>query len=311
MKKIVGYLRDYWRAEFHGGVYSVFGIGMAAIIWFNYSYGLFAREVSPYFGQWKQWGIYFVIFGLPYAGVILLENGWKGDWRRLRQPGLWATVAFAMALLSFSMFFHWYRDWAADLFPPALRSYGTTLFWNLKRVLSLLLPLLIYRWWRDRKAHGFYGWRIGGADLRPYFLMLAIVLPGVIWASFQPDFLQAYPSWVPGSLERKSGVSIPGLVAIYELIYGLDYALIELFFRGFLVIGMVKWLGKRAILPMVAVYCILHFGKPAGEAISSIFGGYILGVIALYTRSIWGGIVVHMGLAWMMDLAAGMQLWWR
>ena len=38
---------------------------------------------------------------------------------------------------------------------------------------------------------------------------------------------------------------------------------------------------------MAATYAALHFGKPMGETISSIFGGYILGVIALYNHSNW------------------------
>ena len=68
--------------------------------------------------------------------------------------------------------------------------------------------------------------------------------------------------------------------------------------------GMAQILGKHAVIPMVTIYCFLHFGKPTGEAISSIFGGYILGVIALYTRSIWGGILIHIGVARMMEAAA-------
>jgi membrane protease YdiL (CAAX protease family) len=83
--------------------------------------------------------------------------------------------------------------------------------------------------------------------------------------------------------------------------------LVELAFRGFLVIGMARWLGTRAVLPMAVMYCVLHFGKPMGEAIASFFGGYILGVLALRSRSIWGGVVVHLGLAWMMEFAAYLQ----
>ena len=83
--------------------------------------------------------------------------------------------------------------------------------------------------------------------------------------------------------------------------------LFEFFFRGFLVIGMISLLGRGAVLPMACVYCFLHFGKPMGEAISSIFGGYILGVVAYETRGIWGGVIVHVGIAWLMELAAFTQ----
>jgi membrane protease YdiL (CAAX protease family) len=90
----------------------------------------------------------------------------------------------------------------------------------------------------------------------------------------------------------------------YEIAYGLDFITVELLFRGFLVIGMIKILGRNAIVPMAVIYCMLHFGKPMGEAISSIFGGYILGVVAYETRSVWGGIIVHMGIAWLMEIIA-------
>lgn len=63
--------------------------------------------------------------------------------------------------------------------------------------------------------------------------------------------------------------------------YAWDFVSVELAFRGFLIIGMIKILGKGAVLPMAVTYAFYHFGKPAGETISSVFGGYILGIIAL------------------------------
>jgi hypothetical protein len=88
----------------------------------------------------------------------------------------------------------------------------------------------------------------------------------------------------------------------YELSYGLDFVSIELFFRGFLVIALARYAGQYAILPMAAFYCTIHFGKPLGECISSFFGGLALGVIAWRTRSILGGLIVHLGLAWLMEV---------
>ena len=73
---------------------------------------------------------------------------------------------------------------------------------------------------------------------------------------------------------------------------------------------MMKFLGKGSVYPMVALYCFYHFGKPWGEAASSIIGGYILGVISLYTRSIFGGVLIHIGIAWMMELVAAIQKFW-
>jgi membrane protease YdiL (CAAX protease family) len=93
-----------------------------------------------------------------------------------------------------------------------------------------------------------------------------------------------------------------------RLMYGYDFIPTELLFRGFMIIGMAHLLGRGALLPMVVCYATLHFGKPLGETIGSVFGGYILGVIALRSRSIWGGMFVHIGIAWAMELAAWIQL---
>jgi hypothetical protein len=60
--------------------------------------------------------------------------------------------------------------------------------------------------------------------------------------------------------------------------------------------------GKAAILPMACFYCTIHFGKPLGECISSYFGGMILGIVVYHTRSIFGGLMVHLGIAWLMEI---------
>ena len=90
--------------------------------------------------------------------------------------------------------------------------------------------------------------------------------------------------------------------------YISDFLSTELFFRGLLVIGLSKMLGKNVVLPMVAAYATLHFGKPMGETISSVFGGYILGIIALYSRNIWGGVFIHGGIAFLMEVFAFLRM---
>ena len=102
-------------------------------------------------------------------------------------------------------------------------------------------------------------------------------------------------------------MSETGKTMFFELIYGMDFLSVELLFRGALIIGMTKVLGKEAVLPMVAAYVFIHFGKPAGEAISSFFGGFILGIHSYYKKNIFAGIIIHVGIAWMMEIAAILQ----
>jgi membrane protease YdiL (CAAX protease family) len=133
------------------------------------------------------------------------------------------------------------------------------------------------------------------------------MMPLVFAASFDEGFQNLYPNLQDNPAAAHLNVAYWLLVIIFEFVYALDFVSVELIFRGFLVIGMIKVLGRGAIVPMAVTYAFYHFGKPPGETINSVFGGYILGVIALYTRSILGGIIVHIGIAWMMEFFAYMQ----
>ena len=171
----------------------------------------------------------------------------------------------------------------------------------------LLLLALIYGCWKGALLHGAGPWEAVGLTLRgfnprPYFFLLLLLIPLIVLASTQPDFLRFYPK--VKNLAFLNGYAHPIWFwkLLYELSYGLDFLSIELFFRGFLVIGLARYAGTNAILPMAAFYCTIHFGKPLGECISSFFGGLILGVLAARTRSILGGLMVHLGLAWMMEI---------
>jgi hypothetical protein len=126
------------------------------------------------------------------------------------------------------------------------------------------------------------------------------MVPLIAIAATQNDFQRMYPRMQTIEYLMQPGKGFQKL--LYELSYGSDFFSIELFFRGFLVLAFAKWVGKEAILPMAIFYCTIHFGKPLGECISSYFGGIILGVVSHRTGSILGGFLVHLGIAWLMEL---------
>lgn len=178
-----------------------------------------------------------------------------------------------------------------------------SLFWNKILYWPVLVIIisasLIITWKLFNSNQPFYGMKTKGINWKPYWLMLLIMVPMIALASTQSDFQAVYPK-----MKQLGDIhSIPAWQKLmFELSYGSDFFTIELFFRGFLVIAFAKWAGKDAILPMACFYCTIHFGKPMAECISSFFGGLILGIVAYNTRSIFGGLMVHLGIAWMMEL---------
>ena len=131
--------------------------------------------------------------------------------------------------------------------------------------------------------------------------MLLLMVPLVAAASTQQDFLAVYPKLKNIQFYLEDHNSWWHKL-LFELSYGTDFFSIELFFRGFLILAFMKWAGKESILPMAVFYCTIHFGKPLGECISSYFGGLILGAITYNTQTIFGGLIVHLGIAWLMEI---------
>jgi membrane protease YdiL (CAAX protease family) len=130
-----------------------------------------------------------------------------------------------------------------------------------------------------------------------YALLFALVLPAVLVASTTPAFRQTYPFY------RLANRSYLDLV-LWELLYAAQFLSLEFFFRGFLLHGLRRALGANAIFVMLVPYCMIHYGKPLPETLGAIGAGLILGTLAIRTRSIWGGVLIHVGVATTMDVLA-------
>jgi membrane protease YdiL (CAAX protease family) len=129
--------------------------------------------------------------------------------------------------------------------------------------------------------------------------MYLVMLPCVLYVSFDPSFQRTYPFY-----RLQTGEPLwPRLVA-WEIVYGVQFLALEFFFRGFLVHGTRRRFGAYSILVMTVPYCMVHFDKPLPETLGSIVAGLALGFMSLKTRSIWPGAAVHIAVAWTMDAAA-------
>lgn len=199
--------------------------------------------------------------------------------------------------------------------------------------LSRYSELLGYTWWSGAKLLGFllipilhlrlrgerlrdYGLTWGlrappgdaacGAPVAPprlgrlYVALYLLLLPVLIVASRTTAFQDTYPFY------RQCQRSVLDLLA-WELQYALTFLSVEFFFRGYLLFGLRRALGSHAIFVSMVPYCLLHALKPAAESYGAIFAGVALGVLALRSGSIWFGVLLHVSVAWTMDLLAALQ----
>lgn len=74
----------------------------------------------------------------------------------------------------------------------------------------------------------------------------------------------------------------------------------EFLFRGYMLFGLEKSIGKNAIFVQAIPFVLLHFGKPFLETLFCIPGGFILGYVAYRTRSFLPCFIIHFGIYVMM-----------
>lgn len=130
-----------------------------------------------------------------------------------------------------------------------------------------------------------------------YLLCLAVVVPAVFIVASGPDFGQYYPFY------RRASRSWLDFAA-WEAMYVAQFFGLEVFFRGFWLNGLRRSMGSTAIFAMVVPYCMIHFGKPYLETCGAIVAGIALGSLAMRTKSIYSGFLVHVTIALLMDFLA-------
>ena len=295
MKIIVQYIKEYFY-ETDKRLLGLVSILTALLIFINYHY-----SVDKYIGQLQsflysltiRYIIFLAAFTLPWLFYRIIQHKKYTTNRVFIFLVLLAPAIFSLKIalnvpLHFSDNINWNQYW------------NHIFYWPFRLIIMAVILYLI--WKIVDNDQPFYGITIKNIKWRPYVLMLLIMLPLIAAASTQSDFLAMYPKLkLIGGVYDEAGMNWWHKL-LFELSYGSDFISIELFFRGFLILAFIKWAGKDAILPMACFYCTIHFGKPLGECISSYFGGMILGIVVYNTRSIVGGLMVHLGIAWLMEI---------
>lgn len=160
-----------------------------------------------------------------------------------------------------------------------------------------LVPLLI----------SIFGFRLnlpalglGLGDKRSTIILTLIGIPIMILLAYlsaqNPAFRAEYPL-AKTLLQNQSGISL------YLLLYGAYYIGWEIFFRGFMLLGLKDSLGEvNSVLIQTIPSCLMHIGKPDSEIFASIAAGLIFGWVVIKCRSIWPVFFSHWALGGFLDI---------
>jgi membrane protease YdiL (CAAX protease family) len=229
---------------------------------------------------------------------------------------LFAIVAVVLTLQEYyggSRFFASYiRPWLREVEnaqksnPGGLGYYVDVRYWG---------ELYSYTWWAFTRIVGYTllplaAWKIiyrrdsvldmglrtkglwGHAWI--YAACLVVVIPCVFAVSRSPEFSSYYPFY---KLVSRSWLDL----ILWEALYIAQFFALEVFFRGFMLVPLRKNLGTGAIFAMCVPYVMIHYGKPYLESSVAFIAGVALGSLAMRTRSIYSGFLVHCTVALLMD----------
>ena len=178
----------------------------------------------------------------------------------------------------------------------------THAWWMLWHIVGyVLIPVMVIKWlFKEPVSDYGAGWGDTHLYAKWYVLLAAPIVLFAFLASFREDFVAHYPFY---SLAGRSWFDF----IAWELMYFIQFICLEFFFRGFLLHGTKPSCGVGAIFIMMVPYTMIHFPKPWLEATGAIFFGLLLAILALRSRSIWGGALVHITIAFSMDIFALVQ----
>lgn len=310
MIRLIKSVWKFIKADFSIWEYGLTLLWASGLLLLNYSFQIENDIIERLPTNGLRFGGFFLLYGVAYYGTVIIST-WRGkDYSIFTNKFFWLVSAVGLAIFSSDNGFvlHQYIIRWIDP-PPPIHGLIYSLLSNGTGFITIAIPLFIANHLLIPNQKEKLGLNAREINFKPFATILLCIAPIISLAAFESGLNNYYPTYKFHSAASAMGVSNWVPVAFYELLYGLDFFNVELCFRGFFVVGMTALLGRKAVLPMAVFYCTIHFGKPPLEAISSLFGGYILGAITYQTRSIWGGVMVHIGLAWMMELAAFLAKW--
>jgi len=158
-------------------------------------------------------------------------------------------------------------------------------FFRVTELIYYLLVPLAVGWLLFRDKPSEYGIRIG--RWKTSIVLAAACLAAMAMILYGAGKIPEFRSYY-----HTSAIDWPMLLldaALYMFAW-------EFIFRGYMLFGLEKSIGKGAIFVQAIPFVLLHFGKPFLETLFCLPGGFILGYVAYRTRSFLPCFIIHFGI---------------
>ncbi len=244
-------------------------------------------------------------FAVEQDSVKMRQGQEYPDWRPTIALLVCAVVLLAIHYLKFASVFDALiefllgNDGARQFRRDQYFALYAEAWWGVVHLVGyVLIPTIVIKWvFKQRLSEYGFAWNNVNRYMPWCVFIAALVVFFAYLASYRADFLNHYPFY---HLAQRSYVDL----LLWECIYISQFIFLEFFFRGFLLHACHPRFGATALFVMVVPYVMIHFSKPWLEATGALMFGLVLGIIALRSRSIWGGAFIHTSVALSMDLMA-------
>lgn len=175
-------------------------------------------------------------------------------------------------------------------------------YWFLGDTFSFfILPVIIISFLLKEKISN-YGLKAGDSNfgLKISLAVIIFMLIAVWFISSSNTFYLTYPYLG----EARENWTVFFIFEILLFVYIFSW---EFIWRGFMLFGLEPKFGYYSIFIQMIPFVILHNGKPVLETFSAIIGGILLGILAIKTRSILYGVLIHCSLIFSMDLISTLR----
>jgi hypothetical protein len=304
LKSLIKSIFEFVKEDFNLFLYLKVIIFTSFIVFLEYKFSFYSGFATESFFSSNIYLINFITFSIAYYGVILIlrtDKTFKGN----LNLEFWLKSFVLLAIVSLYIGYYGYYGIKVKMPYPEIRYYYYTAD-NLSGFFTLLIPVfLVYLIFDRNKENPFYGFNFKNFNFMIAGLLIVIAVGISYIGSHMVSVSEYYPILNRTAYKAFSTeYGIPRFISatLFEMAYMFDFVMIELFFRGVMIFGFVKILGKKAILPVATLYAVIHFGKPLPETISSFFGAYVLGIVAYQQKNIGIGVVLHCFLAFAMEI---------